>query len=102
MVAGTGGRSASRLCLSLTTNCEACRLLVFATPWCNSMMFTDNPSELVHSLETAWDHYRESFDLVLRDCAARVETRRYARDAEYVPNQPLWKLLDTVGFGCEW
>lgn len=67
------------------------------------MMFTDDPSELVHSMEDAWDRYaREGFDLVLRDCAARVETWRYARDAEYIPNQPFWKFLDTVGRGHEW
>src|SRR5262245_48674850 len=66
------------------------------------MMFTVNPSELVHFLEDAWDRYRESFDLVLRNCAARVETWRCAKDAEYVPNSPFWKFLDIILPGHEW
>src|SRR4051794_38002695 len=66
------------------------------------MMFIDNPSELLRPLEEAWGRYVRDFDLVLRDCAARVETWRYARDSEYVPNQPFWKFLDMVGLAHEW
>ena len=65
-------------------------------------MFTDNPSELLHPLEAAWDRYVQGFDPILRDCAARVATWLYARDAEYIPNSPFWKFLDVILPGDEW